>query len=146
VPLPEERDLLQVLLAEPALVATAMTEVPADEVAHPGLRRLLEGLYALQTAGEVPTLDQLRVELDPPELVEHAFKLQEVGRANPDRAGWLRQILEHFRERRLQPVRQEIQNRLHAANDHEAALELLRQLQNPSGDYPDTSSVPGVRS
>jgi len=144
--LPEERELLEVLLAEPNLVAVAMAEVPAGEVGHPGLRRILEGLYALQAAGEPPTLDQLRVDLDPPDLAEHAFKLQEVGRINPDKAGWLGQILAHFRERRLQPVRQEIQNQLHAASDHAAALELLRQLQNHKSDCPDTSSVPGVRS
>src|SRR5262249_58724125 len=62
--LPRDKQLLEVLLAEPALVPQAAAELPADEVEHPGLRRLLEGLYALHAEGEPPELDQLRVRLD----------------------------------------------------------------------------------
>src|SRR5262249_41727531 len=62
--LPEERELLEVLLAEPELVAVAITEVTPDQIQHPGLRRALEGLYRLQAAGEVPDLDRLRLQID----------------------------------------------------------------------------------
>ena len=49
---PEERQLLEVLLAEPDLVfAAAEAAMPPEEIAHPGLRRLLEGLYALARGG-----------------------------------------------------------------------------------------------
>jgi DNA primase len=144
---PHERELLEVLLADPELVAVARAELPADRVDHPGLRKLLEGLYALHEAGEPTTLDQLRCRLDNAPLAEHALKLQDIGRRNPDRAAWLRQILTRFQERRLQPEKQELQNQLHAASDHSAALELLRRLQNRNVELgPDTSATTGVGS
>ena len=49
---PEERQLLELLLAEPDLVSEAAEAVRPEEIAHPGLRRLLEGLYALLAEGE----------------------------------------------------------------------------------------------
>ena len=127
---PEERQLLEVLLAEPALVATAAAAIRPEEIAHPGLRVLLEGLYALRVAGAPPTLDQLRPRLDNVRLAVKALELQEVGRANPDRPACLQKLLALFQERRLRPAKQELQNQLQAASDHVAALELLRQLQN----------------
>ena len=48
------------LLAEPALVAEAAAEVAAEEIEHPGLRRLLEGLYAPARRRAAADLDQLR--------------------------------------------------------------------------------------
>jgi hypothetical protein len=92
------------------------------------LRLLLAGLYDLLAAGQPTDLDQLRGRLDNPRLAERAMKLQEVGRGNSDRAGCLRMLLNLFEERRRRPALQELQNRLQAPSDHEAALELLRQL------------------
>ncbi len=125
---PEERQLLEVLLAEPDLVLVAVKAVRPEEINHPGLRLLLAGLYDLLDAGEPADLDQLRGRLDNSRLAEHALKLQDVGRGNSDRAGCLRMLLNLFEERRRQPALQELQNRLQAPSDHEAALELLRQL------------------
>jgi DNA primase len=130
---PHERQLLEVLLAEPALVPLAAAEVPASEVEHPGLRLLLEGLYRLQAEGLEPSLDRLRTRIDNPPLMAKAFELQEVGRANTDRRTWLRGILDHFAERRALPVKQELRNQLHATSDHAEAVELLRRLQNRTG-------------
>src|SRR5262249_54835156 len=58
---PVDIELLQVLLADPALVQTAMDGglVPA-QVDHPGIRLLLEGLYRLLAEGQEPLLDLLR--------------------------------------------------------------------------------------
>ncbi len=128
--LPHERQLLEVLLTDEALVPQAMAEVPAAEVGHLGLRQLLSGLYALHAEGEPATLDLLRARLDNPRLAEAALKLQEVGRANPNPAECLRQLLEEFRRRRLQPVKQELHSQLNAISDHAQAVELLRRLQN----------------
>jgi DNA primase len=125
---PEERQLLEVLLAEPDLVSVAAQSVRPEEIVHPGLRLLLAGLYGLLAAGEPAELDQLRGQLDNPRLAERAMKLQEVGRGNSDRTGCLRMLLNLFEERRRRPALQELQNRLQAPGDHEAALELLRQL------------------
>ncbi len=128
---PVERDLLQVLLAEPELIAQAKTALTADQVVHPGLRRMLEGMYDLDTAGKRPDLDNLRPLLDNPRLAELALRWQEIGRMNDNRPAWLARILEEFRKRREKPVVRELHNRLQAATDHAQAVELLRRLQNP---------------
>jgi DNA primase len=141
----EERELLEVLLAEPALVPAAAAEVRSDEIEHPGLRRLLEGLFALHAEGAAPTLDLLRPRLDNVRLAEKALQLQDVGRVNPDRPAWLRQLLAYFRERRARSEKQELHNQLQAAKDHAAAVELLRRLQNRSAELgPDASAARGA--
>ena len=62
-----------------------------------------------------------------------------------DRAAWLGQIVEVFRQRRALPVKEELKNQLHAAGDHAAALELLRRLQTPNDRRgPDAPSGNGV--
>ncbi|MHB1424088.1 MAG: DNA primase [Gemmataceae bacterium] len=127
---PLECELLQVLLAEPVLVAESAAAIRPEEVAHPGLRKLLDGLYGLLAEGEPPTLDLLRPRLDSGPLAAKALELQESGRRHSDRQTWLRQILARFQERRLRPVTQELHSQLNAAHDPAAELELLRQLQN----------------
>jgi DNA primase len=130
---PEERELLEILLADASLVAVAADEIRPEQIQHPGLRRLLQGLYDLLREGAPATYGQLRARLNEPALADKAFELQEIGSRSPDRALWLRQILAEFRRRRfLQPKQQEIKNQLHAAGDHGRALDLLRQLQNPN--------------
>jgi DNA primase len=143
---PEERQLLEVLLAEPALVAEAMAALPLEEISHPGLRGLLAGLYDLQASGEPPTLDQLRPRLDNVPLAAKALELQEVGLAISDRPACLKQLLARFQERRLRLAKVELQNQLQAASDPAAALELLRQLQNRHVPLaPDAPGVAGAR-
>jgi DNA primase len=127
---PVERDLLEILLAEPSLVATAAAEVPAADIKHPGLRRLLEGLYGLHAQGRPPELDALRPWIENPYLASYALDMQERGRTNPDRTAWLQRVLREFRRRRELPERQLLQNQLHAASDHAQALALLRKLQD----------------
>ncbi len=126
---PHEKQLLEVLLADSGLVPAAREEVGTGEIGHLGLRQLLAGLYALHAEGEPPTLDLLRARLDNPRLAEAALELQEVGRANPNRDATLKQLLAEFRRRRLQPVKQELQNQLQAVSDHDQALDLLRRVQ-----------------
>jgi DNA primase len=126
---PEERELLQVLLAQPSLVATAAAQVGPQDILHPGLRQLLEGLYQLQAAGEIPDLDLLRSRIDNTRLMAHALKEQEIGRHSPEPAGWLQSILARFEQRRSLPQKQQLHDQLHGVNDHESAVELLKQLQ-----------------
>jgi DNA primase len=133
---PHERQLLEMLLADPELVAAAAAEVEPEQIGHPGLRRLLGGLYALQAEGKPPTLDHLRGRIDNPRLVEKALELQEVGRLIADRRSRLGQLLAEYRKRRLEPHKQELQNQLHAAADHTEAVALLRQLQQHTVDVP----------
>jgi DNA primase len=129
----EERELLTVLLADPGLVSVAKRDIDAAEVMHPGLRRLLEGLYSLDAEGQSPTLDLLRAQIDEPRMIALALDWQEAGRANGDRTGWLQKIVEEFRRRRqVAPRNEELKNRLHGASDHATALDLLRRLQSPN--------------
>jgi DNA primase len=132
-PAPEERQLLQLLLADPQLVPMAAAEVAPEHIQHPGLRCLLDGLYRLQAEGNTPELDQLRVRIDNPPLLNAALQLQEVGRTERDRPARVQQLLEVFRKRRVLPIIQELHNQLHAATDHDQAVELLRRLQEPTG-------------
>jgi DNA primase len=125
----EERQLLELLLAGPELVPAARADITPDEIAHPGLRILLRELYALLDLGKSPTLDALRERVEDPRLAAHILRMQDVGRMIKDRAAALRQITDVFRRRRSRPVTEELKNQLHATPDHEAALELLRQLQ-----------------
>jgi DNA primase len=124
-----ERQLLQVLLADPKLVPVAAAEVVPAQLEHPGLRQLLETLYALSGADLVPDFDRLRERIQNLPLVEAAWRLQEVGRQRPDSAAWLRELLLEFRKRRMENDKVELQNQLHAACDHTEAVALLRQLQ-----------------
>jgi DNA primase len=129
-----ERELLEVLLADPALVPLAATEVTPAHLEHPGLRRLLTELYALQAEGGLPDLDRLRIRLiDNPRLADYALKMHDVGRRIPDRGAKLNQLHAEFRKYRLASEKQELQTQLQAARDHTEAVELLRQLQNQTG-------------
>jgi hypothetical protein len=138
----EERRLLEILLAEPDLVGKAMALVQAEEITHPGLRRLLAGLYALQAAGQSPVLDRLRADLeDNIPLVNKAFQLQDAGLARPNRQIELEGLLARFQQRREKSARAELQSQLHAVCDDASALELLRRAQNRTGELgPDTAS------
>jgi len=129
----EERRLLELLLAEPNLVALAAKGVRPEEIPHPGLRRLLAGLFALSAAGLSPTLDRLRVDLDDaPALVNKAFQLQDAGLSRPDRQRELEDLVGYFRQRREKTARQELLGQLHVVNDARAEIELLRRIQNRS--------------
>jgi DNA primase len=146
-PRPLERQLLQVLLADARLVTVAAAEVAPADVEHPGLRQLLEGLYALRDAGEVPDLEHLRERVDNPPLLEKARDLQDVGRRHADRPGWLRELLVEFRNQRTLPERLELQNQLQAVADHTEAVALLRRLQQRTvGQEPGTVPVGGPGS
>jgi hypothetical protein len=154
--------LLEVLLADPQLVPEALRSIHPDEVQHPGLRRLYQGLADLHAAAEPPTLDRLRPKLESVPLANRALEMQDVGLANLNRPAWLRKLLHRFQVRREQTVKQELHNQLQAArSDDAAALELLRRLQNRTSELgpdaattgswgdgapPSASSDTGVRS
>lgn len=139
---PEERRLVEVLLAEPDLVGKAAAVVRPEEIAHPGLRRLLEGLYALQATGEPATLDNLRQDLeDNAPLLNKAFQLQEAGLARAQRSLELDDLLAHYRQRRYKSVKEELQSQLHTVRDEQTAMELLRRLQQRTVEQgPDAAS------
>ncbi len=132
-PAPGERELLQMLLAEPGLIPLASAEVAPEHLQHPGLRRILQELYQLHASGEVTDMDRLRLQLvDNPPLAHAAMDLQDVGLKMPYRQERLRLLLEEFRKRRLLPIIQELHGQLQTATDHDQALKLLKRLQEPN--------------
>lgn len=139
---PEERRLIEILLAEPDLVGKAKASISLREITHSGLQLLLEGLYNLLAVGEAPTLDRLREDLEEhAPLVNKAFQLQDAGLARANRALELDGLIAYFRHRREKSVKEELQSQLLAASDEQSALEILRQLQNRTVDFgPDASS------
>jgi DNA primase len=125
-----ERELLELLLAEPALVPQASAEVLPDELEHPGLRQLLAELYRLQAGGLAADLDHLHARLDNERLLDAALRLQAEGQSQPDRPSAYRKVLERFVERRNARRTLELKNQVLAANDHDRAIELLARLRN----------------
>jgi DNA primase len=126
---PRERQLLEVLLAEPKLVAIAADNVSLEEIDHPGLRELLEGLYSLCSQGRTPDLETLQPTIENPELAQAALRMQNIGRMIADRPGALSGLVSEFKKKRSASEKQELQNQLQAASDHTEAVELLKQLQ-----------------
>lgn len=132
---PHERELIELLLADAAMVPRVQPIIRPEMITHPGLRLLLEGLYILQDAGEPANLDQLRPRLENARLAAKALELQDVGRRHPDRESWLQKLLACFRERDRRSELQTLQQKLQvaqAAGDHETALMLLRLIQEPN--------------
>ncbi len=126
-----EKQLLQLLLAEPGLVGTAREQVPPDTLRHSGLRRMLSELYTLHSDGQPPDLDGLRVRLmDRPELFEAAQKLQFVGHQITERVEKLGKIVSRFAEMRDESETRVVMRALAAgAADEQGQLDLLRRLQ-----------------
>jgi DNA primase len=125
-----EKELLQILLAEPGLVGQAYVDVRPEEVEHPGLQQLLGGLYRLHEAGEPPTLDGLRDLVEHAALIDWAMDQQEIGRNAPDRAVWFRGVLERFRAERVALRRKQLMDRLRAATADGERQRLLREIQD----------------
>lgn len=125
-----EKQLVELLLADPALVPVAANAVPADAITHTGLRRVLTELYAIQAAGAVPDIEALRVRLDDrPDLFDVAAnKLQPVGQMMQDRPQWLARLLKRFVELRAEAAARTVREQLASATEDEAA-DLLRKLQ-----------------
>jgi len=124
-----ERNLLQVLLADPGLLPKAAAEITPNAITHSGLRRILMELYAAQAAGAVPDIDMLRERLsDRRDLFEAVLKLQDVGLTIGDRELWLNKILNRFSELKTEAEQRALKNQLPGASDDQK-LELLRKLQ-----------------
>lgn len=134
-----EQELLQVLLAFPELVPLAAGVIRPEELEHPGLRRLLMELYALQAAGDPWTVDDVRARIGERRLAEYVLRQHDLGRVSTDPRGWLARIIDLFQQRRVSPVKQELHNQLHAVSDHDAAVALLRRLQDQT-----VSETPGA--
>ncbi len=123
-----ERQLLQLLLADPGLTPRAAQAVSPDDITHTGLRRLLAELYTAQAAGLVPDLDALRERLnDRPDLFEAAVKLHYVGQYVNPKDQWLTRVLKRFTELKADAERRKLLTQLPGASEDQVN-ELFRKL------------------
>jgi DNA primase len=123
-----ERELLELLLADPALVSRAEKEMPLEEIDHPVLRQVIAELYRLQAQGLPPDMDHLHERIDNESWWNRIHDLHQAGLDHPDRPHMFQKVVERFRERQAERRRQAIKNQLQDA-DPVASLELLRQLR-----------------
>jgi DNA primase len=137
-----EKQLVELLLADPALVPVAAAQLTSEEITHTGLRRILADLYAIQAAGGVPDLEALRVRLeDRPDLFDvAAHKLQPVGQMMQDREQWLARLLKRFADMKAQAAARTVKEQLAATTDDEKAIELLRKLQQTQPPKPNSAA------
>jgi DNA primase len=137
-----EKQLVELLLADPALVPVAAAQLTPAEITHSGLRRILAELYAVHAAGAVPDLEALRVRLDDrPDLFEAAVaRLHPVGQAMQDRGEWLARLLKRFADMKAQAAAKTVKEQLAAATDDETAIELLRKLQQTQPPKPNSAA------
>ena len=145
-PVPEEKELVEVLLANPDLVFRAKQDLSIDDLNHPGLRQIVSILFDLQDEKQTPDLDAVRARMGDSPIGSRLLDLADQGRRNPEPVTWYGNILERFNERKVKPVVRVLQDQLHAANDHETAMELLRKLQSRSvgsGSVPTPSRLDG---
>ena len=128
---PLERQLLEILLAEPTLIHQVRSALPLPEIQHRGLRLVLTRMYRLAEAGLQPTVDRLRQEFaDRPRLGEYLLRLHDRGQLLQNRDQWLQALLAAFQERRSQRLREQVQAQLRSLDsDAPPPTELLRQIQ-----------------
>jgi DNA primase len=125
-----ERELVELLLAEPALIANAMIEVPLAELEHPRSKKVIEALYRLHASGQPADLDHLRELLDNEDLWHKLHLLQERGESYPDRPLMLKKIVERFCECRLKRRKQALTRQLQEAPDTATRMAILKQLRD----------------
>jgi DNA primase len=136
-----ERQLVELLLADPALVPAAAARLSPEELTHSGLRRILSELYAIHAAGAVPDLEALRARLeDRPDLFNAAaYTLYPVGQTMQDRDQWLARLLKRFAELKAAVAARSVKEQLATATD-EQAVELLRKLQQTQPPKPNSAA------
>lgn len=126
-----ERELVAVLLANPARLAEAAGRVAPEELENPAARRFFLDLLDQVRAGGEPGLEGLRSRLSP-ERLALALGLSDMAVGHPEPGRWLEDLLAGFERKRLRENRRQLQQRLQQASrggDHAAALDLLRKVQ-----------------
>ena len=125
-----ETDLIEALLTDPGLVATAYLEIRPEEIQHPGLQQILAGLYRLHEAQETPDIDALREVVENPALISWAVDVQQSGPKASDRGRAFREVLDRFREIRRTARRQQLMERLRMAETDDDRRRLLGEIQD----------------
>lgn len=127
-----ERQLIELLLAEPLLVPAARRTIGPELITHTGLRRVLTEMFALDEAGVTADIDGLREQLrDRPDLAEWTLQAQYVGQHMQDREEWLGRIVKRFDQMKTEAEQRKVREQLVSSPvDEDETRELLRKLQN----------------
>lgn len=127
---PLERELLEVVLNEPACVEEVHSEVSLDCLSDGPLRVLMGKCFELHQRGEQPTYHRLTAELEDPALKSLVTELDEVAQRKGNGRRRLEGVINRLRRRRadeqLRNLRAEL-GQVDGNDDREAAL--LRQIQ-----------------
>lgn len=126
-----ERQLLEIFLAEPALLAEFAPRLRLEQIAHRGIRHVLARMLRLSAAGIEPTVDRLRQEFaDKPRLGSYLLQLHDRGLALSYRRSCLEELLRALDEREALRRRQQLRTQLqNIAGDAPPPTHLLRQFQ-----------------
>ncbi|QDU41872.1 DNA primase [Symmachiella dynata] len=128
-----EQELLQIVLAHPAVVGRLREDFACEELQDPQLRKLLACCYGLMDAGEELTFLRVMAELEDSALKGIAVSLDEEARRKGIGADLLEQTLACLRERHTTDavemsgqIREQVQQSGGGLNDETAAM--LRRL------------------
>lgn len=124
-----ERELIQVLLVEPGLIAQARQYVQPEMLGNSHRRRVLAELYDAHEEGIV-SIDVLRDRLnDEPRLVEIVSRLHSEGleMANPQE--WFLQVLDVYLKDRLEKEIDTVRSELQRWEGPTPPIDLLTELQ-----------------
>ncbi len=128
-----EKQLLEIVLAEPALFPEALLRIHPEHLVQPRLRRIYTELARIHADGGVPDLDALRERLiDRPDLYADACRLQWIGQQMSERPAWLQRLLRRLDELRVAAEREALRAQLLQADEQQAAAILQRLQQTDS--------------
>ena len=129
-----EKELLAVLFSHPEWVEETAALVDPRSLTHPIARGLYENLLGLVRSGSPVTMDALRPSLSPQ---AHALvlRLADMGQSNSEPRTWWDSLIAGLANRlsgeQGKLMREEL-GRLSLVGDHDAALEMLRKVQELS--------------
>jgi DNA primase len=126
---PLEEELLEIVLLDPGLVATARHEVALEEITVASLRALLKACFELSDQGVLPTYDNLTSVVEDPRLKGLATTLHDTsckkGKARDRLAG----VIDRFRKRRANQESRGLHTELRGATqDEDREVSLLRKI------------------
>lgn len=126
-----ERELLAALVSNPNWVAEAAERIEPSRFTHPVAKGVYESLLGLLRSGQAVTIDALRPTLSH-QVHAMIMRLCDMGQSNPEPRIWFEGLLDGMSQRETRAKRAHVKEelgRLAHAGDHEAALEVLRRLQ-----------------
>lgn len=125
-----ERELIQVLLVDPTLIASARQQVQPEMLSNPHRRRVLSELYDAHEEGTV-SVDALRVRLsDEPRLIEIVSQLHAEGIDKAPPREWYLQVLEAYLRARLEAEIESVRSELLRWTGTAPPQELFTKLQD----------------